>query len=291
MSKFSTRNLDPEMATDAELAQETNNRTNEDLTFLKLDGSRPMSGSLDLSHNNVLNINKSQKKILITTPTFTTTSLNGSLNLADSSSSVHFITGTATGFSVVFPNATTLDLGVNYEIYNRSSSSVTLKYFDGTTIGILSPESVSSLILQDNSTSRGEYSPFTVEVAQAAGITNYNTTSTTAFTTTATNTYQQITDFVVTPTAGKYSIIFNCSAISTNNNSENYVALYRDNTIIADTERLAQSVSSNFRFQLNTLGVIDFDGTQELRVYVKVSTGTLTINARTGVAFRLGGVG
>lgn len=81
------------------------------------------------------------------------------------------------------------------------------------------------------------------------------------------------------------------SATSTNNNSENYVVLYRDNTPITDTKRLAQSVSSSFRFQLNTLGVIDFDGTQQLRVYVKVSTGTLTINARTGVAFRLGGVG
>lgn len=56
-------------------------------------------------------------------------------------------------------------------------------------------------------------------------------------------------------------------------------------------ERLTPSVSSNFRFQLNTLGIIDFNGIQQLRVYVKFSTGTLTINARTGIALRLGPVG
>lgn len=50
------------------------------------------------------------------------------------------------------------------------------------------------------------------------------------------------------------------------------------------------TVSSNFRFQLNTLAIVDFNGTEQLRVYVKVTTGTLTVNARTGVALRLGPV-
>jgi hypothetical protein len=272
------------------VSAEASSRIAEDLTFLKLDGTRSMSGSLNLNNFNITSINKSVKKILVTTPTFTTVTNSGTLNLSNSSSSVHFLTGTAANFSVVFPDSTTLDIGTNYEIYNRTPSPITLKYFDGTTIGILSSESVSSLILQDNSTQKGMYSPFSVEVAQAAGISNYNASATTAFATTATNTYQQITDFVVTPAAGKYAVFFNCSATSTNNNSLNYVALYKDGTIITNTERVVQSVASNFTLGLNTLGTIDFNGTEQLRVYVKVTTGVLTVNARTGVAIRLGPV-
>ena len=42
---------------------------------------------------------------------------------------------------------------------------------------------------------------------------------------------------------------------------------------------------------MQSLAIIDFNGTEELRVAVKVTTGTLTINARTGVAIRLGPAG
>lgn len=283
--------IDQEMTTDVELAAETTARVNEDLTFLKLDGSRAMTGNLNLNNFDINSINKKTEKINVTVPTYTAATANGVLTLTNTSTSVHFITGSATGFSVVFPNATTLTLGTNYEIYNRTSSPITLRYSDNSVLGILSPESVSSLCLQDNSTSVGLFSPFSVEVGQASGITNYNASSQTPFATTATNTYQQITDFVVTPAAGKYAIFFDSSCSSTNNNSENYVQIYRDTTPLAESERLAQSVASNFRFQLGTLVIADFDGTQQLRVYVKVSTGVLTVNARTGVVLRLGGVG
>lgn len=283
--------IDPEMTTDTELAGEASARSSEDLTFLKLDGSRAMTGNLNLNQNNVANVNKSQKKIVVTSPTYTTTSLNGTLNLNSASSTVHFITGNATGFSVVFPNATTIENGTNFEIYNRSNFAITLKHFDGSTIGILASDSVSSLILQSNATEKGEYSPFTVEVAQAAGIANYNASSSTPFSTTLVNTYQQITDFVVTPVEGKYAIWFNCSASTTTNNSLNYVAIYKGANIVASSERLLQGTASNYKFNLNTLCIEDFDGVTELRVYVKVSTGVLTINERTGVALRLQPVG
>lgn len=270
---------------------EASTRSAEDLTFLKHNGSRPMSGNLNLAGFNVLNTNLSQERINVTTPAYHTVTNNGVLNLSSASESVHFFTGTATGYSVVFPDATTLNLGTNFEIYNRSSAPITLKHFDGTTIGVLSTESVSSLILQDNTTQKGIYSPFSVEVAQAAGINNYNAASNTPFATTLVDTYQQITNFVVTPAAGKYAIWFNCSSISTTNNSINYIAIYKNGVILQDSERLAQSVSSNFKFQLNTLVVADFNGSEEMQVWIKVSAGILTINARTGVAIRLGPVG
>lgn len=260
------------------------------LQYLNRDGSRPMQGDLDLSNNNITNVNKATNKIMVTTPEYTTVITGGTLNLSSSSSTIRFLTGVASGFSVILPDATTISPGTNYEIYNRSSSPITLKYSDGSTLGIISVESVASLILQDNTTPKGVFSPFTIEIAQAAGILNYSASSLTPFSTTST-TYVPIADFTVVPAAGKYAIWFNCSASSVTNNSLTYVALYRDGTIISESERVTQSVASNFVFQMNTLTVADFDGTQELRVYVRVTTGTLTITARTGVATRLGPIG
>lgn len=237
---------------------------------------------------NALIEQKTTAKTWVTAPTFVTVSANGTLTLTNASASVYFLTGTAIGFSVVMPNATTLSVGTNFEIYNRSSNSITVKYSDGTTLGILAPEAVSSLILQDNSTAKGVFSPFTVEIAQAAGIANYSASATTAFSTTS-PTYTPITGFIVTPAPGTYAIFFNASCQATLNNSNVSVALYRAGSILADSERVTQSVSSNFVFQTSTLGVAQFDGTQTLEIYAKTTGGTLTVNSRTGVALRLGG--
>ena len=86
-----------------------------------------MSGSLDLGDNNIDNVNKITEKSIITTPTYTTVTQDGSFTLTNNSTSVHFLTGTASNFSVIFPDATTLQKGQNYEIYNRTSSPVMLK--------------------------------------------------------------------------------------------------------------------------------------------------------------------
>lgn len=249
-----------------------------------------MSGSLDMNQNNINNINRITENTIITVPTYTTVTQDGTLSLTNDSTSVHFLTGMASNFKVIFPDALTLPKGINYEIYNRTTSPISLLYPDNTLIGILSPESVSSLILQENSTSNGMYSPFSVEVNQASGISNYNASDTTPFSTNS-NVYQLVDGFNITPSSGKYAIWFNCSAVSTNNNADNFVALYKDGVIEQPSERKAQSVSSNFEFQLQTLAIMDFDGTQELTAAIKVSTGTLTINNRTGVAIRLGPAG
>lgn len=58
---------------------------------------------------------------------------------------------------------------------------------------------------------------------------------------------------------------------------------------IAGTERVARSTASNFVFQLSTQGRDNFNGTDQLRVYVRTSTGTLSVNQRSIFMFRLGG--
>lgn len=275
------------------LNAETSNRLAADLTLqtTKVQKSGDsMTGNLHMLNNSIESVNKIDKRIAVTVPTYTTAIQGGTLELDNESTSVHFITGTVSNFSVKFPNATTLHNGVNYEIYNRTNSPITLKYQDDSLIGILSPESVSSLILQDNSTVNGMYSPFSVEVNQASGISNYNATSSSIFSTTS-DIYTVIDQFSITPAAGKYAIWFSCSATSSTNNANNFVVLSKNGTIIQESERRAQSVSSNFVLQLQTLAIIDFDGTEELTASVKVTSGTLTITDRTGVAIRLGPVG
>lgn len=263
------------------------------------DGTRAMTGDLNLATHNIsgggnvsaVNVSASSKsttKVWTTTPSFTVTTTNGTLALNSASSTVQFITGSAAGFSVVMPNATTLDKGTNFEIYNRSSVAVLVKYFDGTLLGILDSESVSSLILQDNTTTNGVFSPFTVEIAQASGILNYNAQAQDAFVTSST-TDTQITSFTVVPAAGEYFISYNASNVSSTNNGECTVSLYKNGVQILGTERTARSTASNFILILSTQGVATFSGTDELRVYVRITTGTLTVNNRNVILLRLGG--
>lgn len=232
---------------------------------------------------------KSEQKTFITTPTYTAATTGGTLTLTAESGSVHFITGAVSNFSVVMPNATTLSKGVNFEIYNRTSSSIVIKYSDGSTLGVLAAEAVSSLILQDNTTAKGMFSPFTVEIAQAAGILNFSAESQTTFATSSL-TYVQVTPgATLIPSSGQYAIFFNSSNVSTLNNAECSISLYKNTTPIAGTERTARSTASNFILQLSTQGIASFNGTDELRVYAKVTTGTLNVNARSVVMLRLGG--
>lgn len=231
---------------------------------------------------------KTAVKTWVTTPTYTVSSTNGTLSLDSSASSVHFITGSASGFSVVLPDARTVALGTNFEIYNRSSAAVVVKYSDGSTLGVLDSDSVSSLILQDNSTQNGSFSPFTIEIAQAAGILNYSAQAQSAFATTST-TDAQITGFAITPSSGQYYVAYNASNVATTNNAEVTLSLYKNGVQIAGTERTAKATASNFILILSTQGVASFNGTDELRVYVRTTTGTLTVNNRSVVMLRLGG--
>ena len=258
-----------------------------------------MTGDLNLSSNSinaVSNIStenisvslESTTKKWVTTPNYILATTNGTVSLNSSSSTVHFITGLASNFTIILPDATTLDNGTNYEIYNRTSSSIIIKCFDGTTLGILDSEAVNSLILQDNSTSRGVFSPFTVEIAQAAGILNYNLQSQISFATSS-NTDTPITSFSLTPTSGEYYISYNASNVTSNNNTEATISLYKNETQILGTERTARGTASNFIMLLSTQGVASFNGTDVLSIRVRVTTGSLIVGNRSVIMLRLGG--
>lgn len=264
------------------LVEEANARIAEDLTFLKLDGTRTMTGDLKSIRN-------------VTIPQYTTATTNGLLSLTASSYMVQFVTETAptSNFTIRLPNATTLQNGWNFELYNRTSASIRIEFFDGSFAGTLSKESVSSLILQSNTTSVGIWSPFTIEIAQqAAGVINYTLEQTAPFATTSA-TYVQITSFILTPQSGQYYVNVNSTVNTSGNNSTNFIALYKNGVIQTGTERSTLSSGNNTSTLLSTQGVISVNGTDEIRVYVKVTVAsgaqpTMTVNNRSIIALRLG---
>jgi hypothetical protein len=228
----------------------------------------------------------STQSILI--PRQLTATNNGSVNLLGTDKAVVYVTGTATGYSLVLPDSTTLQLGTYFEIYNENTLAITIKNNSGTTLFTINASSVAKITLQVSGTQNGTWSIWSLETEVASGISNVNVTSTTGFPITST-TDVIVTDMTLTPIAGTYLLIFNSSNSSTNNNALNYVSLYKDAVQIAGSERVTQSVASNFVFQTSTTAVTTFNGVQQLRLYGRVSTGTFTINARTLIALRLGG--
>jgi hypothetical protein len=222
-------------------------------------------------------------------PTITATTNSGTLTLTSASGSLHFLTGTGTSFNVVLPDATTLQNGTVYKFYNRSSQTISIRRPDNSLLSTVGSESFVEITLQDNSTVNGLYATLSLEVGQASGIVNFTNESSTDFVTTSL-TDVLITGMTITPVSGRYLALYDSSNTNTNNNSLNYISLYRDSVQITGTERVARSTASNFVFLLTTQGVVDLNGTQIISARVRTTTGTLTVGARSLVLIRLGGV-
>jgi len=68
-----------------------------------------------------------------------------------------FISGSATGQSIVLPDAILLEIGITLEIYNSTSDTINVKDFSGTTIFTLGPNTSAVIVLEDSSTSAGSW--------------------------------------------------------------------------------------------------------------------------------------
>jgi len=85
------------------------------------------------------------------------TTLNGTLALTSTSPRIRFFTGTATGYSVRLPNATTLVEGFIYKIVNTSSQVITVRDTSGNALATLGPASNTEALLQNLSTANGTW--------------------------------------------------------------------------------------------------------------------------------------
>lgn len=94
---------------------------------------------------------------LIENQTQITTTLNGTTTLDSTSATSLILLGGQTGYSVVFPDATTLPIGIIYKVMNNATTNVTLKNTSGTTIGIATNGTLLHVALEGNATANGNW--------------------------------------------------------------------------------------------------------------------------------------
>jgi len=215
--------------------------------------------------------------------------LNGTLTLVRADDTLQVITGSATGYSIVLPNATMLTLGRHYKIDNVTTQTIANKDGSGTLLFNLSPSSIAELTLQANATAAGAWIWWQNLVSVANGVITYNVVSSTAFATTST-TDVLITGFTVTPAAGTYAVWVNGTwTPQAGPGNVETVSIYRAGTVITDSVRGISPVQSLNPALMCTQTITQVTGSQTIDVRVSSSSGqTLTVNSRSLLLIRLG---
>lgn len=223
----------------------------------------------------------------VSTVTTTPTTLNGNYNLTNTSGSLQVITGTATGFDVNLPNATTLLNGLVFEILNTSTQSITIDNNADTLLLTLQANSKARFRLVDNATTNGTW----VVETEATNVTDYDITSSTSFSG-GFNTDTVITGFTITPPAGTYEGSFSLSITCGSTSARVYTAsFYAGGTLVADSPRRFQAPASNAAGHITSNSKITVNGAQAIDVRVKVnntSGGTITVTDRHMTLRRVG---
>lgn len=215
------------------------------------------------------------------------TSAAGTLTLTSSDTNLQFLTGTAVGYSVVLPDATTLSLSAFYQIINTSSQIVTIKTSGGATLFILSQNSIGFMYLQTNGTAAGTWAWWQNPLNTASGIIVYNITSNVNFSSSA-NADTLITGMSVVPQAGTYSIWYNAQNTGTGAGQQLDVTIYNGAAAIADSPRSNLSTSGTHIFQNSTQTTAQFDGTNACSIKVDPNGNSMTIGARSLLMIRTG---
>jgi hypothetical protein len=224
----------------------------------------------------------------VAVPDSFTTTLNSTNNLTATQNAALILSGTATGYSVVMPNATQLLQGQKYEIYNTSNQVVLIKDNSGTTIVTLGQNSTAYGYLQSNGSAAGVWIWFQIlNSSIASGIISYTLTSSTPFTT-ASTTDVVITGFSLTPQAGTYGVWYNSESFQTTTPRFHYWSLFLAGSKITDSERTQDTAHSNQNMVDTTMTIVSFNGSQTCDVRVRTENGSLTINARSLLLIRLG---
>lgn len=217
------------------------------------------------------------------------TSLNGTYTMLGTDPTSLVLTGTASGFSVLLPNATSEPQGHLVNIYNTTSQIINIKDGAGNLLTSLSQSSVAYAYLQTNGTAAGTWIIWQVLISStASGVINYNMVSSTAFTTSST-TNVVITAFSVTPQAGTYAIWYNAESFYTTTPKSHWFSIYKAGVQISNSERSQDTAHSNQNMNDSTMTITQVNGSQAIDVRVRCdNTGSLTVNKRSLLLIRLG---
>jgi len=215
------------------------------------------------------------------------TTLNGTLTLTISNTTLQFLTGSATGYTVVLPNATTLVLGQHYTIQNTSSQDVNIKDGGGNLLFVLGQSSVAELTLQLNPNAAGTWAGWQTLLGFGSGVVTYNVVSSTNFATSA-SVDTLITGMSVTPVAGTYGIWFSSANVGSGSGQELDCTIYAGATPIADSFRAGASPSGAHIFLLATQTIHTFDGLTACAIYVNANGSGMTVEQRSMLLIRFG---
>lgn len=214
------------------------------------------------------------------------TSLNGNYNILKDNSNIHAVEGSATGFTITLPDATTLFLGRRFEILNKSSESIEVLDNDGTLLTTLINGDIGVVTLESNPDPAGTWIVSIIS-SSAKGITSFSIGSSTTFTTTSA-TDVLVTGMSVTPDTGRYGLWFSADTEIAQNNKLAEVVIYINGSVVERTRRVVQGVSSNFKSALITIAEVSVNGSEQLDVRVNISGGSLDVNQRRLLLIRLG---
>jgi hypothetical protein len=221
-------------------------------------------------------------------PDSTNISTNGSLYLTNESHSLQFFTGTGAGYKVYLPDATTVTTGLKIELANTTSYPIDIYTKGGLLQFTLSQNATATVTLQLNADQNGVWIATQTMIATiASGLISYKVISSTPFSTNS-NADVLISEFAVTPEAGTYAIWFSADSVITANNALAYYTVYKGGASIIDSKRTIQGSSSNFKSQMGTLTISQFNGGQQADTRIAITSNYLTVNQRTLLLIRLG---
>ena len=211
----------------------------------------------------------------------------GTLTLTSSDVNLQYVTGTAVGYTVKMPDATTLALAAYYQIINSSTQSIDINNGSGTLLFSLSSNSIGFLTLQLNGTAAGTWVWWQVATSVASGIVTYNITSTTTFATSA-NADTLITGMSVTPIAGTYGIWYSATVTGAGAGQTLDTTIYAGASGISDSIRHDSSPSGTHIFTTSTQTIHTFDGATTCNIKVNANGNSMTVNNRSMLLIRFG---
>ena len=215
------------------------------------------------------------------------TTAAGTLILTSADDNLQYLTGTAVGYNVQLPDATTLTNGAYYQIINQNSKVVNINDGSGALLFVLGQTSIGFITLQTNGTTAGQWVYWQININSGSGVVTYNVISSTSFSS-SNNGDIIITGMTVTPQAGTYGIWYNGQNTAAGSGAQLDCTIYKGGVAIADSLRSNLSTSGTHIFQNSTQTIAQFDGTQACAVFVNPHGNSMTVTNRSLTLIRFG---
>lgn len=220
------------------------------------------------------------------------TTAGGTLTLTATSLYTQFFTGTAAGYNIQLPDATTFPgnappNSAYFQLFNTTTQTIQIKDASGANLFVLAQNSVGFIWLQSSPNAAGVWVYTQSSIATANGIVTYNVISSTSFANSG-SAYVLITGMTITPQAGTYGIWWNADATGSGSGQSLLCAVYKGASVIADSVRSSASPAGSHEFTTSTQTIAQFDGATACSIYINPGGSGMTIKQRSMMLIRFG---